>query len=79
LLVKEGLRIIKEMSYPFVVVLGHDKYYPRFGFERASMFGLKCQWEGVPDEAFMTIFFNGSVMKNKIGIIKYRNEFNEAV
>ena len=54
-LVKEGLRIIKNTTCPFVIVLGHEKYYPRFGLQRASKYGLKSQWEGVPDEAFMAL------------------------
>ena len=63
ILVKEGLRIIRNMSYPFVIVLGHKKYYPRFGFERASKYGLKSQWEGIPDEAFMAMILNDSIME----------------
>ena len=78
-LVNEGLRIIKKMSYPFVIVLGHETYYPRFGFERASKFGLQCQWESIPNDAFMVKILDESVMKGFTGIAKYRDEFNEAV
>jgi putative acetyltransferase len=39
----EGLRIIRERGYPFVIVLGHADYYPRFGFKPASLFSLTCQ------------------------------------
>ena len=79
LLVKEGLRRIKETDCPFIIVLGHVDYYPRFGFERASKYGLKCQWDGVPDEAFMILWLNESMMNNVSGIAKYRDEFNEAM
>ncbi len=75
-LVKEGLRIIRNTSCPFVIVLGHEKYYPRFGFQRASKYGLKSQWEGIPDEAFMAIIFDDSVMKGVSGIVRYRDEFD---
>ena len=78
-LVKEGLRIINNTKYPFVSVLGHEKYYPRFGFKRASKYGLKSQWEGVPDEAFMVMILNDSVMKRVSGIVSYRDEFDEAM
>ncbi|MEV6274475.1 N-acetyltransferase [Nocardia sp. NPDC051832] len=37
-----------------VVVLGHPEYYPRFGFERASEFGISVSFE-VPDEALMAL------------------------
>lgn len=78
LLVKEGLRRIKETDCPFIIVVGHINYYPRFGFERGSKYGLKCQWEGVPDEAFMVMVLNESVVAGISGVAKYRSEFDEA-
>ena len=79
LLVNEGLRLLKEMRVPFVVVLGHPNYYPRFGFETASQYGLKSQWEGVPDDAFMVLFLDESVKEKLRGVVKYRPEFDEAL
>ena len=76
-LIEEGLRIIRNTSCPFVVVLGHETYYPRFGFQRASKYGLKSQWEGIPDEAFMVMILHNSVMMGVSGIVRYRNEFND--
>ena len=76
-LVKEGLRIIKNTTCPFVIVLGHEKYYPRFGFQRASKYGLKSQWGEVPDEAFMAMIFDDSLMEGVSGFVRYRNEFDE--
>jgi putative acetyltransferase len=78
-LIKEGLRIINNTICPFVIVLGHERYYPRFGFQRASKYGLKSQWEGVPDEAFMVTILNDSVMKRVSGIVRYRDEFHKAL
>lgn len=78
-LVKEGLKIIRERKYPFVIVLGHLDYYPRFGFKPASHYRLKCQWEGVPDEAFMAIILDEEKMMGVAGVARYRDEFNEAM
>lgn len=39
---------------PFVIVLGHPDYYPRFGFRRASLSGIRLSVE-VPDEALMAM------------------------
>ncbi len=78
-LVKEGLEILKNEDCPFVIVLGHKGYYPRFGFETASKYGLCSQWEGVPDEAFMVLFLNKSLAGQVSGVVRYRPEFNEAV
>jgi len=77
-LVKEGLRIVNSTKCPFLSVLGHENYYPRFGFQRASKYGLQSQWEGIPDEAFMAMILNDSVMKGVSGIVRYRDEFDEA-
>ncbi len=79
LLVREGIRRIKETACPFIIVLGHEDYYPRFGFERASKYGLEPQWEGVPDNAFMVMILNGSGMNAVEGVVKYRDEFSEAM
>jgi len=46
MLVTEGLKRIKDSKYPFVIVLGHEKYYPRFGFQRALEFGLLFPRQG---------------------------------
>src|SRR5262245_35475363 len=44
-LVREGLELLREAGHGAVVVLGHAEYYPRFGFVRASRFGLRCEFE----------------------------------
>lgn len=79
MLVNEGLSQLKEWGYPFVIVLGHPEYYPRFGFKPALLYGLKCQWEGVPDEAFMAVILNEEKMNGVAGVVRYRDEFNEVM
>ncbi len=79
LLVNRGVQFIQETECPFIVVLGHEHYYPRFGFERASKYGLKAQWEGVPDEAFMAMVLNKAMLENVSGVVRYRSEFDEAM
>ncbi len=78
-LVERGLEILREQGCPFVIVLGHPEYYPRFGFERASQYGLLSQWEGVPDEAFMVIVMDQTALEGVSGVAKYRAEFDEAM
>ena len=39
-LVREALRRADELGEPFVLVLGHPEYYPRFGFELAAPLGV---------------------------------------
>ncbi len=79
LLVRHGLAHLRKSGCPFVIVLGHPEFYPRFGFEQASRFKLKSQWEGVPDEAFMLAVFDRDAMPREGGIARYRDEFDEAM
>lgn len=75
-LVKRGLEILRERDCPFVIVLGHPEYYPRFGFELTSKYGLSSQWDDVPDEAFMIMVMDHASLKGVSGVARYREEFN---
>jgi len=77
-MVKEGIQILKESGCPFIIVLGHPEYYPRFGFKPASRYEIRSQWEGVPDEVFMILWLNESKARGVSGIAKYRQEFDAA-
>jgi putative acetyltransferase len=76
-LVRRGLEILRDRGCPFVVVVGHPEYYPRFGFEPGSAHGLECQWEGVPDAAFMVAILDSNAMRGVSGVARYRAEFDE--
>ena len=76
-LVRRGLDMLREQGCPFVVVVGHPEYYPRFGFERASRHGVASQWEGVPDEAFLVAILAPAAMAGVRGVARYRGEFDE--
>jgi len=75
-LVKEGISILKDRNCLFIILVGHPEYYHRFGFKKASLYNIKCQWE-VPEEAFMILVLNESAMSGVSGTAKYRDEFNE--
>jgi putative acetyltransferase len=78
-LVRAGLEILKEEGCSYVIVVGHPGFYPKFGFEPASKYHLECQWEGVPDEAFMIVVNDPSSLLGVKGIARYRDEFDEAM
>jgi putative acetyltransferase len=78
-LVRRGLARVRAAGYPFVVVLGHPSYYPRFGFERASHHDLSCAYENVPDEAFMVRVFQPDILASATGTVHYRPEFDAAI
>lgn len=77
-LIETGLSMLRQRGCSFVVVVGHPEYYPRFGFERASKYQLSCQWENVPEEAFMVLVLDEHRLDDLKGIVRYREEFNEA-
>lgn len=75
-LVRAGLAKAKEMEFDSVIVLGHKNYYPRFGFEKASKWGVKCPFE-VPEEVFMGLELVEGGLKDKVGIVEYSKAFAE--
>jgi putative acetyltransferase len=77
-LVRRGVEMVKEAGHPFIVVLGHPTYYPRFRFERASGYGLTCEYDGVPDEAFMVLVLEKAAVRDVAGTVKFRPEFAAA-
>jgi len=79
LLIHNGIKMLRERSCPYIIVLGYPEYYPRFGFERASRFGIHSQWSEVPDEAFMILILNKTAIVGASGVASYRREFDEAV
>jgi putative acetyltransferase len=78
-LVRAGIRALRERGCRFIIVVGHPDYYPRFGFVPASRFGLTCQWDGVPDEAFLVLVLDDSVIPQLTGTAAYRDEFDAAM
>jgi putative acetyltransferase len=78
-LVRRGLELLRAGGAPFVVVLGHPAYYPRFGFVPASSLGLASEYEGVPDEAFMVVELAAGGLAGVSGIARYRPEFGGEV
>lgn len=74
-LVREGLHRLERKHASGVVVVGHASYYPRFGFVRASTFGLK--WDhACPDEAFMALELRPGALGRTQGLVRYRPEFD---
>src|SRR5262245_52619606 len=73
-LVETGNRTLRETRCPFVVVLGHTWFYPRFGFVPASTRGITCEWN-VPDDVFMIAVLDEQKMHDVSGLAQYRNEF----
>lgn len=76
LLAEHGLKQCQAAGHPFAVVLGHPNYYPRFGFSKASRFGIKCEFD-VSDEYFMAIELHEGALQNQAGIARFQPEFKD--
>ena len=74
-LIEVGNRQLKDTGCPFIVVIGHADYYPRFGFTPARPLGLTCEWD-VPDDVFLLLVLDRGTMQHVSGMVKYRPEFS---
>ena len=75
-LVREGLDECVRQGHGVVVVLGHPRFCPRFGFVTAASRGLCCEYP-VPDEVFMVTKRIPGALRGRTGLVKYRPEFAE--
>lgn len=75
-LIEEAHRIAKELGYKSVIVLGHEKYYPRFGYQPLRHYNISLPFE-VPKENCMAIELVPAALKNKKGKVIYPKEFFE--
>ncbi|OGU55258.1 MAG: GNAT family N-acetyltransferase, partial [Ignavibacteria bacterium RBG_13_36_8] len=77
-LVRAGLDKAKSLGFNSCVVLGHPKYYPRFGFKHASKWGIKAPVE-VPDEAFMAAELISDSLSKVSGVVEFPKEYYDAM
>lgn len=70
-----GVERLKATGCPYVIVIGVPEYYPRLGFQRGSLHGLECQWEAIPDEAFMVLVLDGKALSRVSGVAAYTDRF----
>ena len=72
-LAEAGLAECRKAGHERVVVLGIAAYYPRFGFELASRWGIVYEWGAV--ENFMAIELRQGALSGCAGVAKYQPEF----
>ena len=56
--------------------VGHPEYYPRFGFQEATGFGLSCEFP-VPEPFFMAIELVEGALDGVAGRVRYSPEFGK--
>jgi predicted N-acetyltransferase YhbS len=75
-LIRTVLDTARELGFKSVFLVGHENYYPRFGFVPASKFGILSPFE-VPDPVFMALELVPGGLKGVSGTIQYPSEFFE--
>ena len=75
-LIRAVLEKAREMGFRSVFLVGHEHYYPKFGFVPASKFGIKSPIE-VPDPVFMAMELVDGGLNGITGTIQYPKEFFE--
>jgi putative acetyltransferase len=78
-LVRTGLEEMRITFTSFVVVLGHPGFYPKFGFQKASQYGIHSEYAEIPDEAFMIVVFDQEKLNGVHGVAHQRPEFLTAM
>lgn len=75
-LIRYSLDQAKQLGYGSVIVVGHENYYPKFGFKQAKLFNLDCEFE-VPDINFFALELKKNSLKNIKGTVYYPDVFKE--
>lgn len=75
-LIRTAHQKAKELGFGSVILLGHAKYYPRFGYKTTKKYGIKLPFE-VPDENCMLIELTENALKGVKGTVVYPKEFYE--
>jgi putative acetyltransferase len=73
-LCRAGIEACRRLGAPFLVVLGHTTYYPRFGFVPAVRFGLTFA-DAPPRDAFMALELVPGALSDAGGRVRYAPEF----
>lgn len=75
-LIDEAHTIADRLGYSAIVLVGHAEYYPRFGYVKASNYGIKVPFDA-PDDSVMVKPLKSDVLKNTSGVVHYDKAFFE--
>jgi putative acetyltransferase len=66
-----GIEQLRLTDCPFIIVIGHAGYYPRFGFERGALHNMRSQWQGIPEETFMVLILDREQRNTLSGVASF--------
>ncbi|MCS3531888.1 GNAT family N-acetyltransferase [Chryseobacterium sp. JUb7] len=73
-LITYGHSVAKKLGYQSVILIGHENYYPKFGYEKTRNFDISFPFD-IPEENGMATELVKDSLKNVKGIVKYPEEF----
>ncbi|NGP45948.1 N-acetyltransferase [Bacillaceae bacterium SIJ1] len=73
-LMHHSLEKARMLGFQVVIVIGHERYYPKFGFTRASQYQIFPPFD-VSDEAFMVLELVKGSLDGVHGIVEYPEVF----
>src|SRR5215210_3153425 len=73
-LIMHGISKARELGHKSVIVVGHENYYPKFGFVTADRWKIKAPFD-VQANAFMGLELAKDGLKNVTGTVQYPKEF----
>lgn len=77
ILINYALNKARQLGYKSVIVLGHENYYPKFGFKSTSIWQIKSSFN-VPETFLMGLELQDNALFECInGIIEYPKVFFE--
>ncbi len=75
-LILYGHEVAKKLGYKSVILLGHQDYYPRFGYELCEKYNIKMPFD-VPAENCMVISLTENGLSGINGNVVYPSTFFE--
>jgi predicted N-acetyltransferase YhbS len=74
-LVIAGHQKAAELGFQSVILIGHPEYYPRFGYKKASSWGLKVAMKLPSDDVFMAVELTENALSGVSGMVIFPPEF----
>ncbi len=69
-LIEEGCEASRRLGHRIIIVVGHPKYYPQFGFVSARHKGIDVTFS-CPDDALMALPLVPGALDNVWGMVRY--------
>lgn len=73
-LINYGHLTAKKLGFGSVILIGHETYYPKFGYKKTSNFGISFPFD-IPEENGMALELTEDSLKHVKGVIRYPKEF----